>query len=150
MLKVMFLCTANSCRSQMAEGWIRYYGGDEVNVFSAGIEAHGLNRYAVRVMDLAMIDISGQKSKTVDELPDIKFDYVITVCDDAKEKCPVFPVKTVKLHKSFPDPALFTGSEEEILQEFSDVRDAIEDYCFDFVHTHIRPLIPDDLDDLVK
>jgi arsenate reductase len=134
----------------MAEGWIRYYGGGDIQVFSAGIEAHGLNKYAVMVMADAMIDISNHKSKTVDDLPDIIFDYIITVCDEAKEKCPFFPGKAVRLHKSFPDPALFNGSEEEILKKFSEVRDAIEDYCFDFVHTHIRPLIPDDLEDLVK
>jgi arsenate reductase len=150
MENVLVLCTGNSCRSQMAEGWIRYYAGNEANVFSAGIEAHGLNSYAVKVMADAVIDISRQKSKTVDDLPEIEYDYIITVCDNAKEKCPYFGGNGIRLHKSFPDPSAFKGSEEEILKQFSDLRDMIEDYCFDFVHTHIRPLIPDDMDALSK
>jgi arsenate reductase len=134
----------------MAEGWIRYYAGNEANVFSAGIEAHGLNSYAVKVMADAVIDISKQKSKSIEDLPEIEFDYIVTVCDNAKEKCPYFPGNGLRLHKSFPDPAAFKGTEEEIIKQFSDLREMIEDYCFDFVHTHIRPLIPDDMDDLAK
>jgi arsenate reductase (thioredoxin) len=134
----------------MAEGWIRYYAGDEVNVYSAGVEAHGLNQNAVKVMADAVIDISKHKSKTISDLPDTVFDYIITVCDNAREKCPYIPGKAVRLHKSFPDPASFKGSDEEVLKLFADLRDQIEDYCFDFVHSHIRPLIPDDLDDTVK
>jgi arsenate reductase len=150
MKNILILCTGNSCRSQIAEGWIRYYSENEANVFSAGIEAHGLNNFAVRVMTDAVIDISKQKSKTVSDLPDIEFDYIITVCDNAKEKCPFFPGKALRLHKSFPDPAGFKGTEEEILRQFSDLRDLIEDFCFDFVHTYIRPLIPDDIDNFTK
>jgi len=150
MINVLILCTGNSCRSQMAEGWIRYYAGNEANVFSAGIEAHGLNSYAVKVMADAVIDISKQKSKSIEDLPEIEFDYIVTVCDNAKEKCPYFPGNGLRLHKSFPDPADFKGTEEEIIKQFSDLREMIEDYCFDFVHTHIRPLIPDDMDDLAK
>jgi arsenate reductase len=134
----------------MAEGWIRYYAGDEANVYSAGIEAHGLNNNAVKVMSDALIDISKYKTKTVNELPDIKFDYIITVCDDAKEKCPYYPGNGIRLHKSFPDPAFFKGTDEEVLKLFTDLRDQIEDFCFDFVHTNIKPLIPDDLSDLVN
>ena len=93
MKNVLVLCTGNSCRSQMAEGWIRYYAGDEANVYSAGIEAHGLNNYAVKVMTDALIDISKYKSKTINDLPDIEFDYIITVCDNAKNKCPFSQVK---------------------------------------------------------
>ncbi len=148
MKNVLILCTGNSCRSQMAEGWIKYYAGNEANVFSAGIEAHGLNSYAVKVMADAVIDISKQKSKTVDDLPEIEFDYIITVCDNAKEKCPFIPGKGLRLHKSFPDPAGFKGTEEEILKQFFDLREMIEDFCFDFVHTYIRSLIPDDIDNL--
>ncbi len=148
MKNVLILCTGNSCRSQMAEGWIKYYAGNEANVFSAGIEAHGLNSYAVKVMADAVIDISKQKSKTVDDLPEIEFDYIITVCDNAKEKCPFIPGKGLRLHKPFPDPAGFKGTEEEILKQFSDLREMIEDFCFDFVHTYIRSLIPDDIDNL--
>jgi arsenate reductase (thioredoxin) len=150
MKNVLILCTGNSCRSQMAEGWIRYYAGNEANVFSAGIEAHGLNNFAIKVMADAVIDISKQKSKTVNDLPEIEFDYIITLCDDAKEKCPFFPGKGLKLHKSFPDPATFKGTEADILRQFSDLREMIEDYCFDFVHTYIRSLIPDDADDFSK
>jgi arsenate reductase len=134
----------------MAEAWIKYYSGNEANVYSAGTEKHGLNKYAVRVMADTMIDISGQKSKTIDELPQIRFDYIITVCDNAKEKCPVFPGKSVRLHHSFPDPANYKGSEKEIVIQFSDLRDMIEDYCFDFVHKYIKPLIPDDLEDMER
>jgi arsenate reductase (thioredoxin) len=150
MKNVLVLCTGNSCRSQMAEGWIRYYAGDEAEVYSAGIEAHGLNPNAVKVMNDALIDISAHKSKTTSDLPSIEFDYIITVCDNARENCPYFPGKAVRLHKSFPDPASFKGSEDEILQKFIEVRDMIEDYCFDFVHSYIRPLIPEDMDDFVR
>jgi arsenate reductase len=150
MKNVLIICTGNSCRSQMAEGWIRYYAGNEANVFSAGIEAHGLNSHAVKVMADAVIDISKQKSKIVSDLPEIEFDYIITVCDSAREKCPFFPGKGLKLHKSFPDPSGFRGSEEEILKQFSDLRELIEDFCFDFVHSYIRPLIPDNIDNLSK
>jgi arsenate reductase len=146
MKNVLVLCTGNSCRSQIAEGWIRYYAGDSANVYSAGIEAHGLNKNAVKVMMDAVIDISDYKSKTIDELPDVKFDYTITVCDNAKEKCPFLPGKAIRLHKSFPDPSKFSGSDEEILKKFEDLRDEIEDYCFDFVNNYIKPLIPDDID----
>jgi arsenate reductase len=148
MKNILILCTGNSCRSQMAEGWIRYYSGDQANVYSAGIEAHGLNINAVKVMADAMIDISNHKSKTVDELPAVEYDYIITVCDNAKEKCPYFPGKGLKLHKSFPDPASFKGSPEETLKQFAVVRDEIEDFSFDFVHSYIRPLIPDNLEKL--
>lgn len=150
MKNILVLCTGNSCRSQMAEGWIRYYAGDEANVYSAGIEAHGLNSNAVKVMADIVIDISKHKSKTISDLPDMTFDYIITVCDNAREKCPYFPGKAVRLHKSFPDPASFNGTDDEILKSFADLRDQIEDYCFDFVHSYIRPLIPDDVDDLIK
>ena len=150
MKKVLALCTGNSCRSQMAEGWLRYYAGKEAEVFSAGIEAHGLNPEAVRSMSDALIDISGHKSKTVNELPDVKFDFIITFCDDAKENCPYFPGKGLHLHRSFADPASFSGSKEEVQRKFDEIRDQIEDYCFDFVHSYIRPLIPGDLDDLAR
>lgn len=148
MKNVLVLCTGNSCRSQMAEAWIKYYSGDEANVYSAGIEAHGLNSYAVKVMMDTFIDISGQKSKTIDDLPDIRFEYIITLCDNAKENCPYFPGDAVRLHKSFPDPEQFKGTDEEIIDAFTELRDMIEDFCFDFVNTNIRSLIPDDLENL--
>jgi arsenate reductase (thioredoxin) len=150
MKNILVLCSGNSCRSQMAEGWIRYYAGDMAVIYSAGIEAHGLNENAVKVMSDALIDISKQKSKTTSDLPDIKFDFIITVCDNAKEKCPYYPGNAVRLHKTFPDPGFFKGTDEEVLKLFADLRDQIEDFCFDFVHTYIKPLIPDDLNDLVK
>jgi arsenate reductase len=150
MKNVLVLCTGNSCRSQMAEGWIRYYAGETTNVYSAGMEAHGLNANAVKVMKDAVIDISEYKSKTINELPDIKFDYIITVCDNAKEKCPCFPGNAIMLHKSFPDPSKFNGSKEDVLEEFEGLRDEIEDFCFDFVHTYLKRLIPDDIDNIFQ
>ena len=143
MKRVLVLCTGNSCRSQMAEGWLKYYSGDQAEIYSAGIESHGLNPFAVKVMMDAVIDISANKSKTVDELPVKEFDYIITVCDHAKENCPWFPGDAIRIHKSFPDPAKAEGSEEEILKKFAEVRDSIEDFCFDFVNENIRKLIPD-------
>lgn len=150
MKNILVLCTGNSCRSQIAEGWIRYYAGDDANVFSAGIEAHGLNSFAVRVMTDAVMDVSKQKSKTIKELPDVEFDFIITLSDIARDRCPVFPGNGLRLHRSFPDPADFKGTEENILKKFSELRDVIEDFCFDFVHANIRPLIPADLDNLTR
>ena len=144
MKRILVLCTGNSCRSQMAEGWLRYYSGDAAEIYSAGIESHGLNPYAVKVMMDAVIDISGHRSKKVDDLPVMDFDYIITVCDSARENCPFFPGDATRFHHSFPDPATATGTEEEILEVFAGVRDLIEDFCFDFVNDHIRPLIPGD------
>ncbi len=150
MKRVLVICTGNSCRSQMAEGWIRYYGGNDVEVASAGTEAHGLNPFAVRVMMDAVIDISHHVSKTLEEFAGKEFDYIITVCDDAQEKCPYFPGKAKKIHRSFPDPARAEGTDEEKLKVFSGVRDLIEDFCFDFVNENIRPLIPGDLANFIQ
>jgi arsenate reductase (thioredoxin) len=128
MLKVLFLCTGNSCRSQMAEGWARHLKGDQIEAYSAGIETHGLNRDAVRVMAETGVDISSQCSKQVDELPDVKFDYVVTVCGHANESCPVFPDKTRVIHVGFDDPprlAADATSEEERLAPYRRVRDEI-------------------------
>jgi len=147
--KVLVLCTGNSCRSQMAEGWIKYYAGDAAVVYSAGIEAHGLNMNAVRSMMDAVIDISRQKSKTIDKLPEKEFDYIITLCDDAKEKCPVCQGSGIHLHAAFPDPAQVTGTEEEIMALFNRVRDDIEDFAFDFVHNNIRCLIPENIEEIL-
>lgn len=124
-LKVLFLCTGNSCRSQMAEGLTRALKGDIIDVYSAGIEAHGLNPRAVRAMAEIGIDISTQQSKTTDDLPDIDFDYVITVCDHAKETCPLFLRAATMVHAGFEDPAAATGSEDEIMAVFRRVRDEI-------------------------
>ncbi len=126
---VLFLCTGNSCRSQMAEGFCRHFKGKEINAFSAGIETHGLNPNAVRVMKEVGIDISRHKSKTVEDLGDKQFDYVITVCGHADESCPVFPAKTRIIHRGFEDPpqlAQDAKTQEEALDCYRRVRDEIK------------------------
>ena len=127
-LKILFLCTGNSCRSQMAEGWARNLKGDIVEPYSAGIETHGLNPNAVKVMDEAGVDISHHRSKHLDEVKDIQFDWVITVCDNANESCPVFPGKVKFFHISFDDPpalAKRAATEEEALSHYRRVRNEI-------------------------
>jgi len=127
-MKILFLCTGNSCRSQMAEGWARALKSDSIDACSAGIETHGLNPNAVRVMAEAGVDISTHRSKHVDELKDIAFDYVVTVCDHAHESCPIFPGKTKVMHRGFDDPprlAKAAKSEEEALGHYRRVRDEI-------------------------
>ena len=127
-LKILFLCTGNSCRSQMAEGWARHLKGDVIEAFSAGIETHGLNPMAVKVMAEAGLDISRQRSKHVDELKDVSFDYVVTVCDHAHESCPLFPGRTKMIHQGFDDPprlARKAKTEEEALAHYRRVRDDI-------------------------
>lgn len=127
-LKVLFLCTGNSCRSQMAEGWARALKADVIEPYSAGTAKHGLNPLAVQVMAEAGVDISGQYSKTVDELGDIEFDYVVTVCDRARESCPLFLGNAKVVHMGFDDPpalAKDAKSEEEALQHYRRVRDEI-------------------------
>ena len=128
-LKILFLCTGNSCRSQMAEGWCRRLKGDIIDAYSAGIETHGLNPNAVNVMAEAGVDISGHRSKHLDELKDIDFDFVITVCDNAHESCPVFPGKTKVVHVGFDDPlrlAREAKSEQEAFDCYRRVRDEIK------------------------
>lgn len=125
---IMFLCTGNSCRSQMAEGFCRHLWGNQFDVYSAGTKKHGMNERAMKVMKEIGIDISSHYSKTVEELPKITFDYVITVCDAAKETCPYFPGGKV-IHVSFQDPPAMTADmtdEEEILKVYRRVRDEIE------------------------
>ncbi len=128
-IQVLFLCTGNSCRSQMAEGWARHLKGDIIEPHSAGIETHGLNQKAVRVMREAGVDISKQRSKHVEELLDFPFEYVVTVCDHANESCPVFPRPVKRVHVSFDDPArleITAGNEDEALAEYRRVRDEIK------------------------
>jgi arsenate reductase (thioredoxin) len=128
MLKVLFLCTGNSCRSQMAEGWARHLKGDQVEPYSAGIEAHGLNPDAVRVMAEAGVDMSGQRSKLVGQLRGVDFDYVVTVCANAHESCPLFPGNAKVVHAGFDDPprlAADAKTEEERLAPYRRVRDEI-------------------------
>jgi arsenate reductase (thioredoxin) len=127
-IKVLFLCTGNSCRSQMAEGWARRLKSDVIEPYSAGIETHGLNPNAVKVMAEAGVDISGHRSKHLEELRNIPFDYVVTVCDHANESCPVFPGKVRRVHVSFDDPprlARNARTEEEALGHYRRVRDEI-------------------------
>lgn len=127
-VKILFLCTGNSCRSQMAEGWARALKGDQIEAFSAGIKTHGLNPHAVQVMAEAGVDISGQRSQTLTDLPTQDFDYVVTVCDHAHESCPLFPGKTKVVHVGFDDPprlAQDAPSEEEALNIYRRVRDEI-------------------------
>lgn len=130
-IKILFLCTGNSCRSQMAEGWTRYLKGDVIEPFSAGIEVHGLNPNAVKVMQEAGVDISHHKSKHVNEVLDEGFDYVVTVCGHADEHCPVFPGKTRVIHRGFDDPpklAAEAETDEEALAHYRRVRDEIRAY----------------------
>jgi arsenate reductase len=127
-LKILFLCTGNSCRSQMAEGWARQLRGDAIEPSSAGISAHGLNARAVKVMAEAGVDISRQRSKSVAEVMAVPFDYVVTVCDHAHESCPLFPGKAKIVHVGFDDPprlAQDAGTEEEALKHYRRVRDEI-------------------------
>jgi len=128
-LKVLFLCTGNSCRSQMAEGWCRHLKGDRIEAYSAGVETHGLNPNAVQVMAEVGVDISGHHSKYLDELKDVDFDYVITVCGHANESCPVFSGTTKVVHVGFDDPpklAKEAKSEQEALDCYRRVRDEIK------------------------
>ncbi len=127
-LKILFLCTGNSCRSQMAEGWARHLHSDVIEAYSAGTETHGLNPRTVQVMAEAGVDISGQRSKHLDELKDIAFDCVVTVCGHANEHCPVFPGQPRVVHVGFDDPpklAAAAKTEEEALDCYRRVRDEI-------------------------
>lgn len=134
MKKVLVLCTGNSCRSQIAEGYLRFFAGKQAEIYSAGVETHGVNPRAIAIMREDGIDISGHTSNNVNEYLHIPFDHVITVCDHALERCPVFPSDTaVKHHYNFPDPAKATGTESEIMGEFRRVREMIRAYCRQFV-----------------
>jgi len=132
-IKILVLCTGNSCRSQMAEGYLQHFAGDRAEVYSAGIEVHGLNPLAVKVMQEDGIDISHHTSNHVDEYRDVVFDYVITVCDHAREHCPYFPARVKILHHSFSDPARAQGDEQAVIQQFRHVRDQIKSFCLAFV-----------------
>lgn len=137
MKTILVLCTGNSCRSQIAEGYLRHFANGNAEVYSAGIETHGVNPKAIAVMQEDGIDISGHTSNNVDEYSDIAFDYVITVCDNAKENCPYFPSNAERFHYNFPDPAKAQGTPEEIMNEFRKVRGMIKSYADEFVKEHI-------------
>ena len=133
---VLFLCTGNSCRSQMAEGWLRYLARDRFDVASAGTHPVGINPMAVEVMKEVGVDISQHHSKSIEEFKDHAFDVVITVCDQAKESCPIFPHVQSLLHWSFEDPASVTGSKEGRLQAFRRIRDRIGQAIQQFSREH--------------
>lgn len=133
MKNILVLCTGNSCRSQMAHGYLTYMTNGKANVYSAGVETHGVNPKAIEIMKEDGINISAHTSNNITEYLGVDFDYVITVCDNAKERCPYFPTKAQKFHYNFPDPAKATGSEEDIRKEFRLVREMIKNYCEAFV-----------------
>lgn len=137
MKKILVLCTGNSCRSQIAEGYLRYFAKEKAEVYSAGVETHGVNPKAITIMKEDGIDISNHTSNNIDEYYEIDFDFVITVCDNAKERCPFFPTNAKKFHYNFPDPAKAAGTEDEILKEFRLVRQQIKDYSENFVEENI-------------
>ncbi|WP_095928688.1 arsenate reductase ArsC [Flavobacterium sp. ACN2] len=131
--KILILCTGNSCRSQIAEGYMKFFAGNKAEVYSAGVETHGVNPKAILIMKEDGIDISNHTSNNIDEYTHIDFDFVITVCDNAKERCPFFPTKAVKFHYNFPDPAKAIGTDSEIMEQFRSVRELIKGYCKNFV-----------------
>jgi arsenate reductase len=137
LMNILVLCTGNSCRSQIADGYLKHYASDRASIYSAGVETHGVNPRAIAIMAEDGIDISGHTSNNVDEYLGIDFDHVITVCDNAVERCPVFPSTAQKWHRNFPDPAKATGTEQEIMSEFRTVRDMIKEYCKTFVETNL-------------
>lgn len=135
--KILILCTGNSCRSQIAEGYMRYFAGEKAEIYSAGVETHGVNPRAIYTMKEDGIDISMHTSNNVEEYRNVDFDFVITVCDNAREQCPYFPSNAVKFHQDFPDPAKVQGTETEITDEFCRVREMIKDYCKKFVEENL-------------
>ncbi len=132
-MNILVLCTGNSCRSQMAEGYLKHFAKDNATIYSAGVETHGVNPRAIAIMKEDGIDISTHTSNHLDEYLDVQFDYIITVCDNAKEKCPFFPGKTERLHYNFFDPSKVEGTEEEMHTAFTKTRNQIKEYCKDFV-----------------
>ena len=137
MKNILVLCTGNSCRSQIAEGYLRHFAKGQAEIYSAGIETHGVNPKVIRIMQEDGIDISKHTCNHIDEYANITFDYIITVCDNAKENCPYFPSKAQTFHRNFPDPAKATGTEEEILQTFRKARNLIKEYSQDFIRYFI-------------
>lgn len=136
--KILVLCTGNSCRSQIAEGYLRHFANGNAEVYSAGVETHGVNPKAIAIMQEDSIDISNHTSNNIDEYYDIDFDFVITVCDNAKERCPFFPTKAKKFHHNFSDPAKATGTDEEINEQFRQVRQQIKEYCERFIAENLK------------
>lgn len=137
MKNILVLCTGNSCRSQIAHGYLQHFAKGQATVYSAGVETHGVNPKAIATMLEDGIDLSHHTSNHVDEYRDMDFDFIITVCDNAKERCPIFPSSAKQFHYNFPDPAKATGTEEEIATQFRLVRNMIKDYCAAFIAEHI-------------
>lgn len=136
---VLVLCTGNSCRSQIAHGYLEFFTKtlNNVNIYSAGVETHGVNPKAIATMLEDGIDISNYTSNNVSEYVEINFDFIITVCDNAKERCPYFPSQAIKFHYNFPDPAKAIGTEEDIMNQFKTVREQIKTYCKNFVKENL-------------
>lgn len=135
---ILILCTGNSCRSQMAHGWLNHFDKESrIGIYSAGIETHGVNPNAIKVMKEAGVDISHHTSNHIDEYRDIDFDHIITVCDHARENCPYFPANANRIHHNFTDPAGATGTDEEVLDEFRQVRDEIKSFCKNFLKEYV-------------
>ncbi len=133
-MNILVLCTGNSCRSQMAEGYLRFFLKREANIYSAGIETHGVNPMAIKVMKEDKININQHTSNHVNEYMNLEFDHVITVCNHAKENCPYLPSTAKKWHQNFEDPAKAIGTEEEVLNSFRIIRDQIRNYCEEFTN----------------
>jgi arsenate reductase len=137
MKKILVLCTGNSCRSQIAEGYLQHFAGNQAQVYSAGVETHGVNPRAIATMKEDGIDISKHSSNNIEEYRNLNFDFVITVCDNAKERCPFFPSNAKKFHYNFPDPAKAQGTEVEIIEQFRQVRNLIKQYSQTFIAENI-------------
>ena len=134
MKNILVLCTGNSCRSQMAHGYLELYANSRFKIYSAGVEVHGVNPTAIEIMKEDNIDISNYSSNHIDEYLSIDFDYIITVCDHAKESCPLFDLKdAIKIHKNFSDPSKTDSKSDLFLENFRAVREDIKKYCIDFI-----------------
>ena len=136
--KILVLCTGNSCRSQMAHGYLNAFANAQLEVYSAGLETHGVHPRAIDVMREDGIDISHHTSNNIKEYQEMEFDFVLTVCDNAKENCPYFPAKVKTFHNNFPDPARKKGPEEMVMVEFRKVRDMIRQYTRDFILNYVN------------
>ncbi len=137
MKNILILCTGNSCRSQMAHGYLNYFLGKKATVYSAGIETHGLNPNAIAIMQEDGIDISNHTSNHIDEYLDINLDFIITVCDHAKENCPFIPAKNaVRIHQNFSDPSKIKGNDKKIHNAFEKTRDEIKAFCKTFIRKY--------------
>jgi arsenate reductase (thioredoxin) len=136
--KILVLCTANSCRSQIAHGYLNKFGADKLDVYSAGVQADGVNARAIQTMNEDGVDISHHEANHVNEYRNIEFDYVLTVCDNAQDECPLVPAKIKSFHYGFPDPSKTTGAETEVMNSFRRTRDMIKEYVREFVKRELN------------